>query len=160
MKRFVAVLGPILFAVMTVPATANAWTRIRNNHDHPVWVSHAFSSVSGVLCGWSDSCDYAGLGSWRVEGWWALAAGGETQIVHGSGYGNALHDIYAECDSGHVWQGGGHKFGIPQTAFSKCGDDALVTPAPPGITYRTFQVARGSRCCGGTCPANGTINLN
>lgn len=157
MKHPLISLSAVLLAGVTLSATASAWTKIKNDHNHLVFVSHAFSSVSGFLCGWSDGCSGSDLADWRVEGWWALAAGGEDQIVHSQDYGNALHDIFAECDSGHVWSGGGHAFRAPLTAFSKCGSN--VSTSPPPTDSRLFRNIRNSRCCGGSCPSNGTITL-
>jgi uncharacterized membrane protein len=166
MKRLLCALGMIGALGLMGSKPAHAWTKVKNNTNNVVFVSHAFASVSSIFCGWSDGCNGAGVQDWRVEGWWAIAGGGGSVTVHGSGYGNALHDIFAEDEFGHRWDANspgatpGQWFtDIPQTAFGFCEDGITNNnPLPPRRTLRYMNV-RGSRCCGGACPSNGTITL-
>ena len=113
--------------------------------------------MSGFLCGWNDGC--SSEGDWVVEGWYKIAPGA-TVTVQGQGYGNAFHDAYGEDGLGHVWVGGGGnavggRYCAPRTAFRWCSN----TCSNVASTYQFFR-ARGSRCCGGSCPGDGTVNFN
>jgi uncharacterized membrane protein len=148
-------LSATLVGLATLALTAGqagASTKFHNNSANTIWTMHAFASMTGLGCGWDDGCSGTGLNDWRKQGWWQIAPGG-TVTVHGSGYGNAFHDAYAEDAVGHWWGNGGNNFGINQSAQDTCGD---------GITVRrvTFFRAASSRCCGIGCATNGTVTFN
>jgi hypothetical protein len=148
-KLSIMIIGLLTLALQAAPASA--WTRFHNASANTIWTAHAFASTSGFLCGWNDGCGGAGLNDWRKQGWWQIAPGGTLQ-VHGSGYGNAFHDAYGEDAFGHVWGGGGNTLGVSDAAMDTCGN---------GITVRTvtFFRAANTRCCGGSCASNGTVNF-
>ena len=136
---------------------AHAWYKIKNGTANTVWVSHAFSSTQRFLCGWDDGCADATSSGWRVEGWWMIAPGG-TSTVHGKGFGNAYHQIYAHDGVGHVWAGGNGSgwFGTPDSAFSRC--EGLFTEEQ-SMPYYSYRPIRTSWCCGGSCVGDYTTTL-
>ena len=142
-----------LFTLGLLASQAAASTRFHNGFTNTIWTAHAFASTSGILCGWKDGCDGAGLDDWRRQGWWEIAPGG-TVTVHGSGYGNAFHQAYAEDAFGHFWGGGGRTFVVRQAAMDFCGNDGVSTRSV------TFFAASTIRCCGGACATNGTVHFN
>ena len=156
MKRAMTawLLGLVVFVGAAAPAAA--WTKFKNNSANTIWAAHAHSSVTGLFCGWPDACSGSGKNDWRVAGYWVIAPGG-TAIVHPAGYGNAMHDVYADDAFGHVWGGGGNTFCIGFEGFDHCGGNCGVDPTSSNFE---FARARGTRCCGGSCPGNGTINFN
>lgn len=149
-------LGVVTLAGLAGPA--NAWTRFHNNTSNTISTAHAYDSVSGFLCGYSDGCP----SNWHLKGWWNIAPGG-TVTVDGNAWGNASHDVYGFDSLGHEWTGGGGNplggsYGIPfDRAFSGCQYDFLTLPR---TEYRTFARIRYSTCCGGSCPSNYTVNFN
>lgn len=145
-----ASLCAVLFLGSSAPA--QAWYQIINNTPNAVWVSHAFWSKSGFLCGYNDGCDNNGTSGWKVEGWWKVAPGGAA-IIHNKYFGNAAHQIYAHDGLGHVWGGTGGWFGTPNTAFSRC--EGLFTDLD--IPYYHYLKTRSTACCGGSC---GPIDAN
>jgi hypothetical protein len=146
-------------AVLVFSSATRASTKFKNFSPNTIWTLHAYASTSGFLCGWNDGC--SGVeGDWVVEGWYQIAPGA-TVVVQGNGYGNAYHDAYGEDSYGHVWQGGGGNpqggtYCAPPTAFSWCNN----TCQSPNGNYYSFFRARNTRCCGGSCPGDGTVNFN
>jgi hypothetical protein len=158
MKRLILVASLVMgAAVLMSPGAASASTKFKNNSPNTIWTLHAYASTSGFLCGWDDHC--SSEGDWVVEGWYKIAPGA-TVIVQGQGYGNAYHDAYGEDGLGHYWVGGGGNavggnFCAPRTAFSWCSNVCSTN-----ASYYQFFRARGTRCCGGSCPGDGTVNFN
>jgi hypothetical protein len=152
MIRSVGVLLVGLATLVGASGDAAAWTKFRNQSSFNISTAHAYSATKGVLCGYSDGCP----SNWHISGWWNLAPG-QVATVEGHGWGNAYHQAYAFDGDGHEWSGGGESYGIPfDRAFSGCRYDFLTLPA---TQYRTFFKARGSRCCGGSCPGDGYVNF-
>jgi hypothetical protein len=158
MIRRLLILALGLFALVAAPTEAGAWTKFKNNTSVTLWTAHAFASTSGFLCGWDDGCSGSGKSDWRVQGWWQIAPGGLV-TVHGSGYGNAYHDAYAEDDFGHTWGGGGNDYATPNNAFDHCGGIGIVQGGT-AVPMPVFARVRNTRCCGGSCTSNGTVNFN
>lgn len=153
MTRTVAALLLAAAAITGAPRPAAAWTRFHNNSPYTIWAAHAFDSVSGFLCGYSDGC----ATSSRVKGWFQIAPGG-TVTVDSRGWGNATHEAYADDGLGHYWEGGSG-YVVPNDAFDRCQYDTWLYTRPTSNRYYFF-FARNTTCCGGTCPANGTVNFN
>jgi len=156
MKRAMTTWLLALVFLAGAAAPAAAVTKFKNNSSNNIWTAHAWSSVTGFLCGWPDACNGSGIGTWRVAGYWQIAPGG-TQQVQFQSWGNALHDAFADDAFGHVWGGGGHTFCIGFEGFDHCGGNCGVDPTSTNFEFFT---ARGTRCCGGTCPENGTVHFN
>ena len=161
MKRLAVVLVAAMMVVMSVPGEAGAWLKFKNSTPNMIWTAHAFASTSGFLCGYNDGCS-GSRGEWRVQGWWAIAPGG-TATVQSNTYGNAWHDYYAEDSFGHVWKNGGGTYCSDQTAFDRCDQDLCIgcmgncpNPNPSLLQYRRL---RSTRCCGGTCQSDYTLNF-
>jgi hypothetical protein len=164
MKRAMTAMLLGLFMLAGAAAPAGAETRLRNRSSVALWTAHAYASTYSTwgFCGWPDGCNGSGLAEWRVHGWWRIAPGG-TVVVHSAGYGNAWHDAWGEDDFGNVWSGdnpanaSGNTYSVGNDKFDHCGEAFGVDPS---ATPHHFFRARGTRCCGGTCPDDGTINFN
>jgi hypothetical protein len=157
MKRAMLAVSLGIITLVGVTSEASAWTKFRNRSSFTIWTAHAHASMSGFLCGYNDTCDV--FGDWRVIGWWQLAPG-QVKTVNGMGYGNAYHDAYGEDGTGRVWGGGapntpGGHYCMPQTASDHCSG-----ACPSNMRSLHFFRARGTRCCGGSCPADGYVNFN
>jgi len=150
-KRLAATATLAAAVALGSSAPARAWYQIVNATPDTVWVTHAFASTSGFLCGWNDGCSDSAAPGWRVEGWWQIASGGSA-IVQSAGWGNAYHQIFAHDLVGHVWSGGGDRFATPDSAFSRCAE---FFP-PSNIPAYTYVPTSNHRCCGGSCPSGRT----
>jgi hypothetical protein len=156
MKRAMMALLLGLVVLASASAPAGAETTFRNKTPNVIWTAHAYSSVWGASgCGWPDACNGSGIGTWRVHGYFVIGPGGHAH-VHPLGWGNAMHDYYGEDEFGHVWSGGGNTFCIGNEAFDHCGGNCGVDPTSINIVFSTW---RGTRCCGGFCPGDRTLNF-
>jgi len=151
MNRMAALLvGAASLSCVTAPAAAS--TKFHNSTGNTIWAAHAFDSVSGLGCGYSDGCP----SSSRVKGWFPIAPGG-TATVDSRGWGNARHEIYAEDGLGHFWEGDS-AYVVPNDAFDRCQyDDWLY--AQPTSNYYYFRLVRNTTCCGIGCPGDKTYNF-
>jgi len=149
-KLLAVILGVVTLGLGA--SQAGAVTRFHNASANTIWTAHAFASTSGFLCGWNDGCSGSGIDDWRLQRWWQIAPGGTVQ-VHGFGYGNAFHDAYAEDAFGHFWGGGGNTFPVGNSANDVCGTGLETS------RRATFFRASNTRCCGGSCAGDGTVNF-
>lgn len=159
MKRGIwSLIGALVLGGATLagsPGTAHAWYKVKNATPNTVWVSHAYWSMTGFLCGWNDGCDDNSTSGWAVHGWWQISPGG-TAILLTQNYGNAAHQIFANDAFGHVWGQDGGSFGTPNTPFWRC--EGLFTDLD--IPYLTYRKIRNTACCGGSCQADFTTTLS
>lgn len=158
MKRYIArsiaALSLCAAVVLSSGGTAHAWYKVKNSTPNPVWVAHAYASTSGILCGWKDGCDDNSTSGWAVHGWWNIAPGG-VAILLTQNYGNAVHQIFAHDNVGHVWGQNGGFWGTPNTVFARC--EGLFTDL--NLPYVQYRKIRTGWCCGGSCQADATTNL-
>lgn len=146
--RWFTFLALFLGASAFVPS-AHAWTKVKNNTPTTVSFAYAFSSVSGIGCGYS-TCG----GGWKSTGWWNIAPGG-TVTINGQAHHNAIHQYYAQDQAGRKWRGGGRAFELRNSSFDFCNQGLN-----PANWQEVFKVMSGSRCCGFTCsPVNFTLTL-
>lgn len=148
MNKFLMLCAIVVAILGTTPA--RAWVKFKNSTDQVVFVATAASSVSGFGCGWDDGC--SGDGDPKTKGWWRLEPN-QTKTVSSENWGNALWWFHAVGDNGLVWTGD-DSFCTENTAFSLCGGICNTNQI-----VRSFRNIRGSRCCGGFCPSDHTINL-
>jgi uncharacterized membrane protein len=148
-KRLAATATLATAVVLASSAPAHAWYQIINATPNTVWVTHAFQSMSGFLCGYNDGCNDSTSPGWRVEGWWQIASGGSA-IVQSQNWGNAYHQIYAHDLVGHEWGGNGNSFATPDSAFSRCAE---FFP-PNTLPAYTYVWTSNHRCCGGSCQSD------
>ncbi|HEX6245667.1 MAG TPA: DUF1036 domain-containing protein [Polyangiales bacterium] len=146
--RWFAFMSLMIGAVALAPS-AHAWTKVKNNTPNTISLAYAFSSVSGVGCGYS-TCG----GGWKSKGWWNIAPGG-TVTINGQAHHNADHQYYAQDTQGRKWRGGGRAFELRNTPFDFCNQGLF-----PGTWQEVFKKISGSRCCGFWCsPVNWTETL-
>jgi uncharacterized membrane protein len=153
--RRLAVTATLVTAVVLASsAPAHAYYQITNRTPNTVWLTHAYASTSGFLCGWNDGCSDATAPGWRVEGWWQIAPGG-TAVIQSQNWGNAYHQIFAHDLAGHVWSGNGDRFATPDSVFNRCAE---FFP-PSNIPAYQYVWTSTHRCCGGSCPSFGSNTL-
>jgi uncharacterized membrane protein len=151
MKRIAFSLALMLLGSAALSGTASAGFRVANGTPNTIFVGHAYSSVSGIGCGYDDGC--AGTnGEWRIRGWFQIAPGA-IKTVHSQGYGNAMRDIFADDAFGNVWDGNtgtpGGTLCAPFAAHNHCSN-----ACPQGAPTWKYRRIRNTRCCGGTCPGD------
>lgn len=147
--RSIAFLA-ILFGAGALAPSAHAWTKVKNSTPTTITLAYAFSSVSGIFCGYS-TCG----GGWKTIGWFNIAPGG-TVTINGQAHHNAEHYYYAQDQAGHKWRGnGGKSFELRNAKFEFCNQGIH-----PGQWVENFNVITRGTCCGATCsPVNFTQTL-